>query len=350
MGIVDPHCRADFTDEQINRFAEKIGKAGIDYVRVFTGWEPTDFRESPFLRTGDGRWDLYKPNLAYDVLTRRFQRALSMAGVGILWDISGQQFNREDYTWSFFNRTHNIQGIDVYDYDAKGIEFWKALTDRIIALIGIEGNRIGLGNEQQAPGDFGGTFDKAKVYAWARGWSRVLVDHLLARGVALPYSFSASRWTGKELYNRVCKFDNGELNPARPWSMMIEHIHGLAMPEHFAHYLINLGGEQRLSVQKHYGISDDGVDGGGWNDVPEDKRGPCGPPHLTKPKCTAGWQYRLELVKAVNEYLGGRLRDIEFMPRELKGLQWDIDDLDQIQSVDIWPKIGEVYGADIRRS
>jgi hypothetical protein len=323
-----------FTDAELEVFAKRLGESGCDYVRMFLCWKrPGREYTLPFERV-DGKADWNKPNPEWDKQAARVQRILGKYGVGIWLDVFAQQYDRADYPWSPFK--YNINGFDTWRATRPEVmDRFRALIDRIIAVIGIEGNIIGWGNELVHPLDPLG--DVPAQDEWAKAWIVPLAAHLRARGVPPPNPFSASdnmHGTGHSLYNRLVKQAGWE-NRDTFWV-----LHGCAIAEHFDRFTIG-------SALKHYGISDDGVGLSTVTSVPLAQQG------LTVSQTgrrSSHWPYRIELVKKVQARLGKRLRCVEVMPMETKSDIWTPAVLHQEESVDVFWRIAqEVYDRDIRR-
>jgi hypothetical protein len=321
----------NFDDEKFDRFAGRLGAGGVRYLRFISVWEAKPKQVLPFFRNDDNlaNWEL--PNPEYDRQLARIQRVLGKYGVGVWDDLFAQQFNRQDYKWSPFR--FNVNGLDGWDDTSDAaMKKWGAWIDRHAAAIGKVGNAFGWGNElvfgNENQGD---TPDKDN---WARAWAVPLAEHMVAIGIPQPVPMSAGKYTGKAIYNRIVK------QAGWAWRDSYHVIHGCAIPEAIDQF-------QPTSVQKHYGVSDDGI-GLGGNVLPEEKWG------LTVSETgrhSSHWTYKVDMVKYAKEFYGNRFRCFEVMPMEFKFKEWDLDRLHQEESVDVfWRAILAAYGVDIRRN
>jgi len=324
-----------FPDAELEIFAQRLGAAGCDYIRMFSCWKRPGGREYtlPFERV-DGKADWDKPDPEWDRQLARLQRILGRVGVGIYLDLFAQQFDRRDYPWSPF--WNNTDGIGTWRATSpKAMKRWKQLIDRAVAAIGVEGNLFGWGNELVHPDDPLG--DTVPQDNWAKAWAVPLAAHLRSRGIPPPNPFSASdnmHGTGHSIYNRLVKQAGWEQRDTF-WV-----LHGVALAEHFDRFAIG-------SALKNYGVSDDGI---GLNPaviVPPEKQG------LTVSQTgrrSSHWTYRIQMVRHVKEKLGDRFRLIEVMAFSLKWDTWMPSMLHQEEEVDVFWKIAlQIYGKDIRR-
>lgn len=332
----------NFSDAELNDFARRLGKAGVDYIRTFSVWDWAKGRRyvHPYKFIGElAEWDA--PNPEYDYELARVQRILGMNGVGIYVDLFSQQADR--YSWSPFK--YNTDGLSGYhDISEKAMKRWKEFIDRFNRIMGVEGNMIGFGNEIRYQDEFA---TNEKLTIWANRWIVPLANHLRAKGVPAPNPFSASGMTnrpddaigygtGGTLYTRLTKPDLANWAKSDTfWT-----LHGLAYAEQTTE-LIHLD-----FAGWNYGISDDGI-GLGQNVVPESKQGTT---ESQDGRRSSHWTYRIKLVQAMRAKIGARLRAVEVMPMTLKRDKWSPDFLNQEEEVDVFWRIAlEVYGKDIRR-
>jgi hypothetical protein len=357
---VYPHCKYDETNEELELFANRIGAAGVDYVRVFSGWrgEPEDQGfVVPFLKK-DGKFDLNDINPEYIQLLQRFQRFLAKAGVGILFDFFPSQLCRAGYPFAFWHRDNNVSNIDsVYDTRPHAIAHFCSWIKTVYDAIGVEGNLFKFGNEQQAPGDnldgTGRTNDVNEIKRWAEGWVDPIAQFVRSIGVAGPMSCSCEPYpgTGHKISNYLCEAGWGF---EWPWDQVINHIHCGTLSLWQEAWLS--WPERRYSLRKHYGISDDGIGFSGVNVVPEGQRGVCSDGidwygTWIPPRCSGNVAYRTEWVRYFKDFFEERLRLVELMPQKLHNLGHRLNDIDQEVDVNVYWKLAqELWGVDIRRA
>lgn len=328
----------NFSDAELDRFARRLGETGCDWVRMLSCWKRPEGRSSilPFQQANDNLADWDIPNPYWDEGLKRVQRILNKYDVGVWLDLFAQQYDRADYHWSPFK--YNVNGFDTWrSIKPEALAYFKAWILR--AKTALDGGKylLGWGNELAHPLDYRG--DVPEIDSWARDWVIPLANYMKKIGIPMPVPFSAGHWdgTGKSIYNRLCK----QTEPLWPWSQSFWVRHGIAIAEH-------LDREPAGSVNKHWGVSDDGVGLKPENTVPPAKQG------LTVNQTgrrSSHWMYRIEMVRRAEQIWGQRLRCVEVMPMELKWEMWHPDNLHQEESVDVFWRIAkEVYGVDIRRN
>lgn len=321
--VLLPH----YSNEQVRSFAEKISKAGVDYVRVMMCWDsPWDMpMVKPFL-FGDEFFNanLGLPNPVFDDQLIRLRNILDPYHVRIHFDLF-DNCDAEGSPW-----THNVNGIKgIYDSspEAKGRFFeW---ADRIMGILPADdGHRIGLGNELRYPND--DMSDEMKK--WTLEIMLPLAEKLYMSGY-LPVSVSAAPNTGHWLHG-ACSPDVSTKFGIRDFVLQ---IHGQGLKEDFDP---NFGSDIRA-----YAYSDDGA-----QVKDPSKQGYC-----TKyPRCQATSVERAMLIiewwKKYGEprYPQRRMDHIEFLPGEIS----DGESPDKIlpESLSVYNYITmKLWGIDITR-
>ena len=320
-----------FTDEEMDTFARRVGEAGVRYVRIFyPGWQDdVDIAGTvfPYLREADGRWNLDKPNPAYDENLRRIARHLSKYEVGLYIDMA-DQCGWDSY-WDFWRR--NVNGVMSWkDESPAAFDRWRSAVFRVLTAIGgVEGNIIGLGNELFNGDDF--------EDSWVINWGKPRIDYLLSLGFPKPIFYSAGGRLAHKLGGILSAED--EIYPDNFYCTIVEH--GIGIVEHVSEEWIS-----GYSKFHWLGLSDDGVDCHEWNKIPPDKKGTCD----KYGGCSASVAEKIKLIKLFLQYFNeGQLRLIEFLPREIS-----FDEGPGVlaeQSLEVFWRIGlEVFGIDPRRT
>ena len=352
-----PHCKHE-SDYELKRFAWRVGSAGVDYVRVFSGWEEGPDFVAPFPKT-DGKWDLSHVNPEYLQYLRRFRDALRLYGVGILFDFFPSQLCRAGYPFAFWHRDNNVNNVDsVYGTRPHELAHYCAWIKTIFDTIGTEGNLFKFGNEMQAPGDqldpTGRNNDVNEIKRWAEVWVDTVAKFVRSIGVQGPLSCTCENYagTGHKISNYLCEPDWGL---EWPWDRAINHIHCGTIPA-FVEWFKPGTDDRRYSLRKYYAISDDGIGFSGINSVPPERRGTCSSGRewygsYVGSKCSGDVQFRVEWVRYFQELFGYRLAMVELMPQCHHSSGWKLNDLHQEVDLDCYNVIArEVYGVDVRRS
>lgn len=325
------------SDEELDSAARRIGEAGVRWVRIFyPGW--LDGKESilPYDRAEDGRFDLSKPNPAYDANLKRLAIALQKYEVGLFIDLADQC--GWDSEWDCWRR--NINSVYGWQHEsAEAFIFWKAAVDRCISAIGgIEGNSFGLGNELRhiADGDLVGSCE------WALAWGKPRIDYLISIGIERPILFSGCCNTAHKLMGCLSAEDGYYPD----YRFVAQVIHGIGLDSHqpdgkpLGEWL------QGLSILRCFGYSNDGVDTAEWNHVPKELAGTCD----QSGGCSANLEEQIKVIKLFEHYIDeNRFILIEYLPREIS-FDEKLSQIDQ-RSLDLfWQTALQVYGAEIRRS
>jgi hypothetical protein len=358
-----PHCKADESDDDLTEWATRLGQAGVDYVRVFSGWEDREPWVAPFLKDETQvdpdmgpKYDLTKINPEYIRLLQRFQRILGRTGVGILFDFFPSQLCRRGYPFAFWDRLRNINGVEsVYDTTDHALALYKFWMMAVADMIGVEGNLWKFGNEMQAPGDNGdwvnNNSDVNLLKAWAEKWGGTLGYFLRDElGVKMPLSCSQENYagTGQKLSNYFLDVKDW------PLDNILCHIHIGTWPAFMEYW--RSGEERRYSLRKRYCISDDGVGFSGLNSVPEDQRGTCSEGRewyggYVGPKCSGNVEFRTNFLRQLLTVFEDRLKMWEAMPQVLHNKVHRLNDIDQEMDINVyWKATQTIWGVDIRRS
>lgn len=346
--------RPDFDSTNIMNFCVRLGQAGVKWIRTFLGWPWDNTRINVFLPAGASPMpvDLYRFNPEWVNLVQTWQRCAAHNGMGFIVDFFGQQVCRPSYDWSWFAEGHNIQGINSsYDIRPHAIDYFKWCLAAVLDIVGIEGNLVHLGNEQQAPGDNGpAASDVGRIKEWARAYASPLCGFLKnTLNVQLPILCTGEPYagTGHKISNRLIE------EQGWPYEHIVNDLHGLTVWRAFEEWYKPGGdvGIRQYSLKKFYSISDDGASYTALNTPNDQERGICSHRDDGAVRCCCNQTWRIKMVEEVRKYL--KLRFVEWMPQELKGPRldtWHINDLNQEHSVDVYTECARrLWGADIRR-
>jgi len=333
-----------YSDEEMDTFARRVGEAGVRYVRIFyPGWNDDGPGGCvfPYLQEPDGRWNLDKPNPAYDENLRRIARHLSKYEVGVYIDMA-DQCGWDSY-WDCWRR--NINGVrGWWDESALALGYWKAAVDRVLAAIGgAEGHIIGLGNELKRPDDDDVTLE------WGLTWAKPRVDYLVSLGIAKPITISAGGRTGKKILGAISDEDGNYPDN----SFLAGIVHGIGLVDHIPPkdddhpngFTSLEDWLQNFSKFHLLGYSDDGTDTNPWCYIPPEKAGTY---DKSGGKCASVTE-KIKLIKLFLQYFNeGQLRVIEFLPREISFDEGPGSLAEQ--SPEAFWRVGlEVFGIDPRR-
>jgi hypothetical protein len=327
-----------YTPEEKDWFCQRVGGAGVRYIRIFfPGWDDLHPAGSvfPYLQEADGRWNLDKPNPAYDENLRRIARHLSKYEVGLYIDMA-DQCGWSEY-WDCWRR--NINGVQGWmDTSLTALAYWKAAVDRILAAIGgAEGNIIGLGNELRRPDDDDVTLE------WALAWAGPRVDYLVSLGIAKPITISGGSRTVHKIMGTISDEDGNY--PDNSFVCLVNH--GVGLVDHVPPGFDSLDAWLHdHSEVRLFGYSDDGTDTNPWCYIPPEKAGTY---DKSGGKC-ASVAEKIKLMKLFLQYFNeGQLRVIEFLPREIS-FDEGPDSLAE-QSLEAFWRVGlEALGVDPRRT
>lgn len=334
-----------YTDEQLNSFANKISRAGVDYVRVMMCWDDPEWQGhistvSPFVWI-DGKAHLDRWNLAFDDNLIRLRDILKPYHVRIMFDLY-DNCDAEHSPWA--KNTNGVNGI--YDYSNTAFKYAVQWADRIIAILPpSEGHRIGIGNELQTPDDA----------PWVLGLILPLGEYLrVNKRVKAPISISGNYAPN---LTPAAHHIHGVLSPDHSPYFGIRdcclQIHGIGLEEQFTE--IQPGSEDPLNPVKDqlsnvrcYAYSDDGF----YYVRDPARRGRC---TNTGTRCQANNAERVKTIAAfwteLQPRLDGtpaRLDHIEFLPSEI--CEVESPDLIEPASLEIYNQITmELWGLDIRR-
>ena len=334
-----------YSDEEMDTFARRVGEAGVRYVRIFyPGWDDLHPAGSvfPYEREADGRWNLDKPNLAYDENLRRLAVAFGRYEVGLYVDMA-DQCGWDEY-WDCWRR--NVNGVYGWmDTSLAALAYWKAAVDRVLAAIGgAEGNIIGLGNELRRPDDDDVTLE------WGLTWAKPRVDYLVSLGIAKPITISAGGRTGTKILGAISEEDGNYPDN----SFLAGIVHGIGLVDHIPPkdddhpngFTSLEEWLQNFSKFHLLGYSDDGTDTNPWCYIPPEKAGT----YDASGGKDASITEKIKLMKLFLQYFNeGQLRVLEFLPRCISFNEGP-DKLEQ-QSLEAFWRVGiEVFGVDVRRT
>jgi hypothetical protein len=315
-----------------------VGEAGVRYIRIFfPGWN--DYHPAgsifPYLQEADSRWNLDKPDPAYDENLHDMAVRFGRYEIGLYIDMA-DQCGWSEY-WDCWRR--NINGVYGWmDTSPTALAYWKAAVDRVLAAIGgSEGHIIGLGNELRRPDDDDVTLE------WALAWAKPRVDYLISLGIAKPITFSGGDRTAHKIVGAISDEDGNY--PDNSYLAIIEH--GIALVDHTPPGSTSLEAWVVGYSPFHiFGLSDDGATTQGWNQILPEKRGTC-----SGDCCQANVAEKIKLIKLFNSYLQdkSKFRVLEFLPREIS---WNehISALAD-ESLEAFWRVGlEAFGIDPRRT
>ena len=334
-----------YTPEEKDWFCQRVGGAGVRYIRIFfPGWNDDGPGGCifPYLQEADGRWNLDKPNPAYDENLHDIAVMLGRYEIGLYIDMA-DQCGWDEY-WDCWRR--NINGVMGWmDTSPTALAYWKAAVDRVLAAIGgSEGHIIGLGNELRRPDDDDVTLE------WALAWAGPRVDYLVSLGIAKPITISAGGRTGKKILGAISDEDGNYPDN----SFLAGIVHGIGLVDHIPpkdedhpNGFISLDEWlQNFSKFHLLGYSDDGTDTNPWCYIPPEKAGTY---DKSGGKCASVTE-KIKLIKLFLQYFNeGQLKVIEFLPREISWNEHITALADE--SLECFWRIGlEVFGVDPRRT
>jgi hypothetical protein len=352
--IVDIANRTDLTWKELLELGLLLGRAGVEYVRIFPGWAATDKLIQPFIRPGGPETpaDCTLIDPEYLRLLQRFQKAMAMGGIGLIYDLLPAQLSRRDYAWAWWaDDNRNLQSLDgIYDIRPHAMDYWRWWASKVFEMIGKEGNLAAFGNELQGPGDYGpDNVDLVTLKEWARRWAIPLGTHLRdTLGLDPPIFCPGEPYagTGHKIQNRLIE------EAGWPEKHLQVQLHGLNLWEPFNLWYKPGTAERKYSTRKFYCISDDGSEFGPDNQIPDQKKGICSLRLDGSIRCSANQQWRIDTACRIEEVPDFNLAGIEWMPQEFKGAStWRPGDLGQGISVDVyWKAALDLWGIDIRRA
>jgi len=357
--VLDLHCRAhQFTDKELHRFMYRLGKAGVDYIRLFPFWGE---EVTPFMKKGK-KYDLDLPKPQYWNNLRRVCETAAEWKISIYFDLFDHCGTKQGRDWS--NRDwncwyNNRQGVKdgIYGTDIISLRNYMLWIKRVWDVVGKRGyfikkdgsrrklrpNLYGLGNEldsRQAWDTKDGRDD------WGIKWGYGLAHYLWRLGYRKEILWSAEKETSHVL--RAC-LDKGDplvrkIRPECPWGKKdtVAQHHGWISrldPDSVTDIVTN------TNVRK-IGYSDDGVNykwGGDGICVEVDGK--------TK-YCSADTRSVIRLCRYIHENLnrGYQFHHIEQLPRSVSEVEHSVSDLKQHRDVNIYKRIAkQVWGVDITR-
>lgn len=325
------------TDVQLDEGTAALGHAGTGYLRIFyPGWLDGDDCVLPYLREPDGRFNLDKPNPAYDVNLKRLAIALQRYEIGLYVDMADQCGARSE--WDFYY--HNVNGVHGWwDESDVALEYWKAAVVRVLGDVGgPEGNLIGFGNEL-AP------TDDPHELAYILKWGGRRLDYLKSLGVRTPIPFSG----GGEWAHKMLGYLSAEDGYYPDYRQVALVVHGIGLVTHTPQGFESLGAFLlNLSSKRPYGFSKDGVSTqgpGGWNWVPAEFAGTCD----QAGGCDSNIAETIKLLQMYAHLVNDGFYVWEMLPREISFNEL----LHQISALSldmIWQVPLAVFGVDLRRN
>ena len=329
--IFDAHQRcANWTDLELRDFALLLKKHKIKYVRIAPEWFDPKVKPpvpTPFLRSlaDPAKWDLDRPNPAYNAALLRFKEFLNRKGVEVWFDLFDNCGNGRP--WSAWIK--NVNGVHgIYEYNDNSIAYYKKWINRIFGILG-KRSHYGLGNELTFPA----WQNVTEANKWGEKWVLGLATYLRSLGARYPLSFSADMSPGGT-QSRII----GWLTEVGNWGgrfgeRLIHVIHGLGLPEHWD----EVWASNVLSGNVGLGMDEDGV-GMGARIIPPLKRGTCEEPGI---RCGVSRYWFVQTAKRMFQTrgVGKRLRIIVRMPKEVAMSYKPISDIDENNSLAVFDDI-----------
>lgn len=309
-----------YLDSDVEKFAEKLSLAGVDYIRIMGDWEST-FEPGPgtsaFERGPSGKFNLNKPDWLWDDELLFLKRLLKPYHIKIYFDLI-DHCDAAKGPWEY-----NEQGFKSI-YDPMLLQRYIDFFDRAYTILGRDA-KWGIGNEFQ--------LDRTD---WMKECILPLAEHMYDR-TDKPICFSGYGMAGHHLH--------GLLSPDVSTKFGIRDScwvnHGSATPSQIRDFLDSGSGV------RCYAVSDDGVQ---MENIAGSNHGPCVP---VGSYCQGTIEQRIAVVKTAWGKLGevgdhSRFDHIEFLPRELSWGE-NPNTISQ-ESLGIYPMLAqELWGVDIRR-
>jgi len=333
LGWLDGQSKVQrMTDEELDSACRRIGEAGVRWVRIFyPGWEDGQECILPYVKNADGKFDLTKPNYAYDTNLQRLALALQKYEVGLLIDMADQ------CGWGDSWDCWRVNANAIYGWQEttpEALRFWRLAVERVLNDIGgIEGNHIGLGNELRhiADGDLVGSCE------WALEWAgHQRVDYLVSLGMPRPVTFSGCCNTAHKIIGCVSSEDG-----YYPDNFFVcQVLHGIGWTGQTVEGKTVDEWLDGISVTRPFGYSNDGTN------VPKEVAGTCDQMN----GCSANTAEQIALIRLFERHIDeGRFRVIEYMPREI-AFDEGLDKVKQVSLDMFWQTGLQVFGVDPRRT
>lgn len=321
--ILELHERtARLRDAQVDGCLSKLKAGGATHVRTFTTWD-NSLDLHPYKRAANGKFDLDKPDPAWDASVRRYVKALRRAKLEAavcLFDNCGMD-NR--FNCNVFGR--NVQGFNSF-YDQR---FWDQgygwkWIDRNFALYNPKRSLIEIFNEASywRPDVSEAWKDSALANEWARKQVVPMWRYILLRNGNRPVMFSAQEprawdppWTGDTdgTASRIL----GNLSEAGiGGDKIIYSIHGMGSAENWQRLMaLRHKGDSIISGRPKIVVCDDGVDTQSFNKVPANRRGACETADFKR--CCWDRAGRLEMLQAAKTDRPAQVVGVDWLPREI---------------------------------
>lgn len=348
-----------FSDEELRHFFYRLGRSGVDYLRIFPFWEGL----KPYRKRPSGKYDLDLWNPLYFDKLRRVCEAAYQWKISIYFDLFDHCYTkpptREDNPWYNNTQTANttrftIDGI--YQTDVVSLDYYKRWIKKVWDTVGKRGyftrkngstrrlrpNLYGLGNELHAT--WANKKEREKFgYKWGYG----LAEYLWRLGYRREILWSAERETGHTLrayldssdpwvrkYVPDCPFDKKDT---------VYQYHGWIsrMVPDDVQEIVEGTDKRKIAY------SDDGVN------FPWGGDGICIEQDGKQKYCSAETQSVIRLCRYIHENLprAYQFHHIEQLPRSVSEVYHSLDDLDKHRDENIYRRIAkQVWGVDITRT
>lgn len=337
----------EWDDHTLHRFFYRLGKGGVDYLRIFPFWDGL----KPYRKRPSGKYDLDLWNPAYFDQLKRVCDIAHEWRIAIYFDLFDHCYTKKPtrHLNPWYSNVNNVDGI--YEYDSNAMRYYKQWIKKVWDTVGKRGywkdkfgikhkikpNLYGLGNELHAT-----WANIPERHKWGDTWGYGLAEYIWKLGYRKEVMWSAEQKTNHALRAYLDKDDPWvkKYHPDCPFSRRdtVAQYHGWIIPHDSASIVLT-------TTKRKMAYSDDGVN------CKEDGDGICVEQNGKKKYCSAPTRSVIDLCRFIKDNMRvWQFHHIEQLPRSVSEVVHSLDDVDQHRDVNIYRRITkQVWGVDITR-